>query len=138
MKKLLSIIGLCSFINLAMADTILPAGSVIGAKFISGAALSKGTTPENPIPVLLQITNSNILNCKAFVSAVPDFASNRARVQISKFSCNGKDLPIKAYVVGVDGKFGIPNMGTVKDVISITPDTVAKIITMNAVNIESY
>lgn len=136
MKKLLLIIGLYTINGTVFARTCLPVGSEITAKFDSGISLFKNITPAEPTTLSISIiTPMNIIDnkltdCKAITSAYPDFSSNRIMIKMNKISCNGRDIDIQGYVVGVDGKAGIPNSGTEKNQIDISPNTMMKIVTL--------
>lgn len=144
MKKLLLVLAGFSIISCSYQDsstvfgTVLPMGTKIDAKFDSGVSLFKNITPSEPTTISINVIDNKLTDCKAITSAYPDFASNRIMMRVNKINCGGRNIALQAYVIGNDGRAGVPNMGTTKGQIDITHGTTVKIITMNTINIESH
>lgn len=97
--------------------TVIPAGSYVKAKLISGAE----TTTADAFPVLLQLDYAyqgpnrrvvNFKNCVMNGRARANMSIERALVQVDKLSCvkeNGEaiDVSVNGYVSGSDNNFGV-------------------------------
>ena len=96
--------------------TVIPAGSYVKAKVISGAE----TTTTDLFPVLLQLDyayqgpNSRVINfknCLMTAKAKANLSIERVLMQVDKLSCvreNGEsiDLAVNGFVSGADSNFG--------------------------------
>ena len=127
MKKSLILLSLIAT-SAAYADIVIPPGMTFDATVDAGVALSHASDAGDPTPMTLNITEGSLKSCTVIADAFPDFASNRAKVRINKFVCNGKEINVKAYAVDKDGKAGLRNTSSAKDVISINSGTFAHIV----------
>lgn len=137
MKKLLSSVAL-GLISCTSFGSVLPMGTQINARFESGVSLFKNITPSEPTTISINVIDDKLTDCTAITTAYPDITTNRVMMQVNELNCGGHNINVQAYVVGKDGKAGVPNMGTTKGQIDITSGTTVKIVTINSINIESH
>ena len=113
----------------------LPTGTIMKATMVSGG--NYPTSPEtNPLPALFRVdaitidgsdfVDTNTKNCFVVANAVGNLSTERVDCRLTSFSCldsDGKaivDKSIKGFVVGADGRAGIPGKCLVPKI--ITPD----------------
>ena len=102
--------------------TYLPAGTFMKAVVLSGVTASTGgTAAANPMPLLLEVTDTAHLpndfrgavqRCFVTASATGDLSSERVLVRLDRLSCMKKDgkavdVRVQGYVTGEDGKTGV-------------------------------
>ena len=102
--------------------TYLPAGSFARAVVLSGVtAPTGGNAAQNPMPLLLEVTNfaqlpntfkANVKRCFVTANAAGDISSERVLVRLDRLSCMNKqgkavDVRVQGYVTGEDGKAGV-------------------------------
>lgn len=104
------------------AGTYLPAGSFARAVVLAGATVSTGgTSAANPVPMLLEVTDTarlpnafraNVKACFVTANATGDLSSERVWIRLERLSCMTKtgrafDAKLQGYVTGDDGKTGV-------------------------------
>ena len=100
----------------------LPSGTFAKARLLNGAtAPTRGQGSGNPVPVLLELTDSAVMpnlyrsgikRCFVTANATGELASERVLVRLDRLSCideNGGavDKKLQGYVSGEDGKTGL-------------------------------
>lgn len=100
----------------------LPSGTFAQARLLNGAtAPTRGQGSGNPVPILLELTDSAVMpnlykagikRCFVTANATGELASERVLVRLDRLSCideNGGavDKKIQGYVSGEDGKTGL-------------------------------
>ena len=100
----------------------LPSGTFAKARLLNGAtAPTRGQGSGNPVPVLLELTDSAVMpnlyrsgikRCFVTANATGELASERVLIRLDRLSCideNGGavDKKIQGYVSGEDGKTGL-------------------------------
>lgn len=100
----------------------LPTGTFAKARLLNGAtAPTRGQGSGNPVPVLLELTDSAVMpnlyrsgikRCFVTANATGELASERVLIRLDRLSCideNGGavDKKIQGYVSGEDGKTGL-------------------------------
>lgn len=134
--KNLWLIGLVG-IGAANAEVLIPSGSPFSAIITTGASLSKSTTEVNPVPLALQVTDGQLQGCSVIVSAVADWSADRAKVRLTKFICNGKELDAQGWVVGSDNKAGIANVTHSAKLMNINAGTKVKVVLSQALSYQN-
>ena len=104
------------------ARSYIPAGSFMRGAVLSGVtAPTGGNAAQNPIPMLLEVTNlaqlpnefrASVKRCFVTANAAGDLSSERVWVRLDRMSCmraDGKalDVRVQGYVTGDDGKTGV-------------------------------
>ena len=104
------------------ARSYIPAGSFMRGTVLSGVtAPTGGNAAQNPIPMLLEVTDlarlpnafrARVKRCFVTANAAGDLSSERVWVRLDRMSCmreNGKalDVRVQGYVTGDDGKTGM-------------------------------
>lgn len=102
--------------------TYLPSGSFARARLLNGATVpTKGQGSGNPVPVLLELTDSAVMpnlyrsgikRCFVTAHATGELASERALIRLDRLSCideegGAVDQKLQGYVSGEDGKTGL-------------------------------
>ena len=100
----------------------LPSGTFAKARLLNGAtAPTRGQGSGNPVPVLLELTDSAVMpnlyrsgikRCFVTANATGELASERVLIRLDRLSCideNGGAVvkKIQGYVSGEDGKTGL-------------------------------
>lgn len=100
----------------------LPAGSVVRTKLVTG--VDAPTLNKPPLPTLLSLSaealgpsmrSIAIKGCLGIAEATGDLSSERAMIKVYRLSCVREDgssisREISGYVVGEDGRIGIPGI----------------------------
>ena len=104
------------------AENYLPSGTFMKGRTLAGMdAPTGGQSQNNPMPMLIQITDNAFLpsrmrgevkECFVVASGFGDISSERARIRTESISCikedgTAIDMPILGYVSGEDGKAGM-------------------------------
>jgi Bacterial conjugation TrbI-like protein len=103
-------------------DNYIPSGSFMKGRVLGGMdAPTGGQAQNNPVPMLVQITDnaflpsrmrSEVKECFVVGTGFGDISSERAHLRTESISCikedgTAIDMPIRGYISGEDGKAGM-------------------------------
>jgi hypothetical protein len=103
-------------------DNYIPSGSFMKGRVLAGIdAPTGGQAQNNPVPLLVQITDnaflpsrmrSEVKECFVVGTGFGDISSERAHLRTESISCikedgTAIDMPIRGYISGEDGKAGM-------------------------------